>query len=91
LFRTGYGGDYSLVSDPTFDAYYPAAVAATDITQIKSIVSQANLYVAQQHFGVSIVSPNFYSFVQPWLKGYNGENGAASSGFYLSRFWVTPH
>jgi len=64
-----YGGDYSLVSDPTFDAYYPAAVAATDITQIKSIVSQANLYVAQQHFGVSIVSPNFYSFVQPWLKG----------------------
>jgi peptide/nickel transport system substrate-binding protein len=91
LFRTGYGGDYSLVSDPTFDAYYPAAVAATDITQIKSIVAQANLYVAQQHFGVSIVSPNFYSFVQPWLKGYNGENGAASSGFYLSRFWVTPH
>ena len=91
LFRTGYGGDYSLVSDPTFDAYYPAAVAATDITQIKSIVSQANLYVAQQHFGVSIVSPNFYSFVQPWLKGYNGENGAASSGFYLSRFWVAAH
>jgi peptide/nickel transport system substrate-binding protein len=91
LFRTGYGGDYSLVSDPTFDAYYPAAVAATDITQIKSIVAQANLYVAQQHFGVSSVSPNFYSFVQPWLKGYNGENGAASSGFYLSRFWVTPH
>ena len=91
LFRTGYGGDYSLVSDPTFDAYYPAAVAATDITQIKSIVSQANLYVAQQHFGVSSVSPNFYSFVQPWLKGYNGENGAASSGFYLSRFWVAAH
>ena len=91
LFRTGYGGDYSLVSDPTFDAYYPAAVAATDINQIKSIVAQANLYAAQQHFGVSIVSPNFYSFVQPWLKGYNGENGAASSGFYLSRFWVTPH
>ena len=91
LFRTGYGGDYSLVSDPTFDAFYPAAVAATDITSIKSIVSQANLYVAQQHFGVSIVSPNFYSFVQPWLKGYNGENGAASSGFYLSRFWVASH
>ncbi len=91
LFRTGYGGDYSLVSDPTFDAYYPAAIAATDITQIKSIVSQANLYVAQQHFGVSLVSPNFYSFVQPWLKGYNGQNGAASSGFYLARFWVAPH
>ena len=88
LFRTGFGGNYSLVSDPTYDTYYPAAVAATDINQIKSIVAQANLYAAQQHFGVSIVSPNFYSFVQPWLKGYNGENGAASSGFYLSRFWV---
>ncbi|MGP8078993.1 MAG: ABC transporter substrate-binding protein [Dehalococcoidales bacterium] len=91
LFRTGYGGDYSLVSDPTFDAFYPAAIAATDITTIKQIVANANLYVAQQHFGVSSVSPNFYSFVQPWLKGYNGQNGSASSGFYLSRFWVASH
>jgi hypothetical protein len=91
LFRTGYGGDYSIVSDPVFDAFYPAAVAATDITAIKQIVANANLYVAQQHFGVSSVSPNFYSFVQPWLKGYNGQNGSASSGVYLSRFWVASH
>jgi len=91
LFRTGYGGDYSLVSDPTFDAFYPAAIAATDVPTIKNIVAQANLYVAQQHFGVSLVSPNFYSFVQPWLKGYNGQNGSAQSGFYMARFWVTPH
>jgi len=91
LFRTGYGGDYSLVSDPTFDAFYPAAIAATDVPTIKNIVAQANLYVAQQHFGVSLVSPNFYSFVQPWLKGYNGQNGAWQSGFYMARYWVTSH
>ena len=88
LFRTGYDGDYSLVSDPTFNAFYPAAIAATDVASIKQIVAQANLYVAQQHFAVSIVSPNLYSFAQPWLKGYNGQNGSANSGFYLSRFWI---
>ena len=88
LFMTGYSGNYSLVSDPTFDAFYPAAIAATDITTIKQIVAQANLYVAEQHFAVSSVSPNLYSFVQPWLKGYNGQNGSPSSGFYLARFWI---
>lgn len=88
LFRTGYSGDYSMVSDPTFDAFYPAAIAITDAATIKQIVAQANLYVAEHHFAVSIVSPNIYAFVQPWLKGYNGQNGSANSGFYLSRFWV---
>jgi peptide/nickel transport system substrate-binding protein len=88
LFHSGYSGDYSLVNDPTFDAFYPTAIAATNVATIKQIVAQANLYVAEQHFAISIVCPNLYAFVQPWLKGYNGQNGSTSSGFYLSRFWI---
>ena len=61
LFMTGYSGNYSLISDPTFDAFYPAAIAATDITTIKQIVAQANLYVAEQHFAVS------HLFTEPLL------------------------
>jgi peptide/nickel transport system substrate-binding protein len=88
LFMTGFGGNYGKISDPVFDAFYPAGQAATDITAIKKVVSDANEWVARQHVGVSIVLPNTYSFVQPWLKGYNAQNGAVTSGFYLSRFWI---
>jgi len=89
----GYGADYGFVNDPTFNAFYPAAMAATDVTQIQQIVANANLEVAQQHFALSIVSPNLYAFVQPWLKGYNGQNasssgGAGYTGFYMARYWV---
>jgi peptide/nickel transport system substrate-binding protein len=93
LFMNGYGADYGFVNDPTFNAFYPAAMAATDVTQIQQIVANANLEVAQQHFALSIVSPNLYAFVQPWLKGYNGQNasssgGAGYTGFYMARYWV---
>jgi len=33
-----------MVSDPTFDAFYPAALAATTVDQVKSILQQANQY-----------------------------------------------
>jgi len=87
LFMTGFGGNYGLVSDPVFDTYYPAAMAATDLTTIKKILSDANLHVAQQHYAVSLVLQNNYNFVQPWLVGYNAQSGWVG-GFYLARFWV---
>jgi peptide/nickel transport system substrate-binding protein len=88
LFQTGFGADYGCVSDPTFDAFYPAAMAATDVTAIKKIVRDANEYVARQHFGESLLLPNTFSFCQPWLKGFNAQYGATSFGFYLGRFWI---
>ena len=93
LFMYGYGADYGFVNDPAFNAAYPAALAATDVSQMQQIVANANLEVAQQHFALSIVSPNLYAFVQPWLKGYAGQNASASggasySGFYMARYWI---
>jgi len=76
-----------MISDPVFDAFYPAAMAATDLATIKKILSDANLYVAQQHFATSLLTPALYNFVQPWYVGYNAQSGAGG-GFYLARFWI---
>ena len=91
--RTGYGGNYPMVSDPVFDAFYPAAMAATSVDQVKKIVRDANEYVARQHFAISLVQPNFFTIIQPWFKGYNGQSLSISTGcgfaaFYLGRFWI---
>jgi peptide/nickel transport system substrate-binding protein len=90
LFQTGYPADWGLVSDSTFDTFYPAAMAATNITDIKKIVATANEYVARQHFAISFLAPKLYNLYQPWFKGYNGQNSAVGMGssFYLARFWV---
>ena len=90
LFRTGYPADFGMVSDPAFDAFYPAAMAATSVDGIKQIVHDANKMVAEQHYALSLLQPNLFSLYQPWLKGYNAQNNAIGTiaGFYLSRFWV---
>jgi ABC-type transport system substrate-binding protein len=90
LFRTGYPADFGMVSDPVFDAFYVNAMAATSVDAIKKIVHDANKMVAEQHYAISLLQPNLFSFYQPWLKGYNGQDNALKSvaGFYLSRYWI---
>ena len=92
-FDTGYSVNWNLVSDPIFDAFYSQGQSATSIDDLKKVVAAANLYVAQQHFSISLLQPNLYAFSQPWLKGYNGQFGSTvgawqQQGFYLARFWV---
>ena len=91
LFMSGYPADFGLVNDPTINAYYPTAVASTSLSAIQQIVQNANEYIAQNVYALSLVAPVQYSFVEPQLKGYNGQNGAISSGwgFYLARYWLT--
>ncbi|MFZ2037515.1 MAG: ABC transporter substrate-binding protein [Dehalococcoidales bacterium] len=92
----GFAGNFSHVNDPVFNAFYPAAMASNTIDQVNQIVMQANQYVAEQHFAISIVQPNTFGFTQPWFKGYTGQFGAEAAGgnylcFYLARFWVNAH
>jgi peptide/nickel transport system substrate-binding protein len=91
LFMWGYPADFGLVNDPIVNAYYPTAVADTNLDDIQKIVQNANEYIAQNVYALSLVAPIQYSFVQPQLKGYNGQNGAIASGwgFYLARYWMT--
>jgi peptide/nickel transport system substrate-binding protein len=83
------------ISDPNYDKFYNECIAATSVDEVKQAVIDCNEYTAQQHFVVSLLTPFSYSLVQPWIKGYNGQYGAATGnwgpsngGFYLSRFWI---
>ena len=88
--------NYNMTSDPTYDALYTQALAATSTDQVKQLLTQANQYVAQQHWVISLLQPNLYELVQPWLKGYTGQiHGLQDGGpgpqllfFYPARFWI---
>ena len=49
-----------MVSDPVFDAFYPKAMAATSVDELKQILRDANEYVARQHFAISLLQPMKY-------------------------------
>jgi peptide/nickel transport system substrate-binding protein len=90
---TGFVGNFSRVSDPVFDTFYPKGMAATTVDQVKQAVRDANEYVARHHFAISMVQPNTFGFTQPWFKGYTGQYGAEQAGSpylanYLARFWI---
>ena len=95
-FHTGDATNYFMVSDPVFDAFYNKVLAANDINGVKQALKDANQYVAQQHFSISLLQPNLFAFCQPWLKGYNGQYSSVSTGsggpvypgFYAARFWI---
>jgi peptide/nickel transport system substrate-binding protein len=94
-FQTGASSNDAVVNDPTFNAFYTQALAATTTTQVMSIVTAANEYVAQQHFVISLLQPYQYALAQPWLGGFNDQYASISGYFgpllldeYGARFWI---
>jgi len=92
------GTDAAMVNDPTYDAFNAEAVAATSVDGVKQVIKEANERELQQHFVISLLQPTIFNFVQPWLKGYNGQYGATQTNwgpnflfFYPARFWIVPH
>lgn len=96
------GGIYNVwgISDPIIDADAVKAEAATSsLSDIKQALSSMNEEIAQQHYSISLLDPVLYGCNQPWLHGYTGQYNSISgsqgsgglSGFYLARFWITPH
>ncbi len=93
---TGNSSNVEMVSDPTIDGIYAKSVAATSLADFKQDLVDMNLYVAQQHYSISLTCPNTVAFCQPWLKGYSGQAFAADfaagapmyGAFYLAHFWV---
>jgi hypothetical protein len=71
-------------------------LAASSVDQMKQLLKDLNLYVAQQHYVIGLFEPTYFNFYQPWLNGYSGQNNsmAGSSGqllmigFYTARFWI---
>ena len=97
-FAFGQSGNWLTVNDPTFNAFYPAALAATSIDAVKQILNQADQYVAQQHYAISLLCPNVIAINQPWLKGFNDQaeslvstsSGITELSMYGARFWLVP-
>jgi len=95
-FVTGFFANYTMTSDPEIDADAAQALAATTVAGLQSALTDANKEVAQQHYVISLLTTNTYSFCQPWIKGYNGQCFALGSqpgepnGFYQARFWIDP-
>jgi peptide/nickel transport system substrate-binding protein len=95
-YNTTYSSNMCHVSDPVYDAFYPAVLAASNVDMVKKILSDANLFVARQHYSISLLQTSVLSLNQPWLKGFTGQSLALTSSgsgpnylsFYAARFWV---
>jgi len=93
--QTGTTLNWFDVNDPTWNALYASALAATTLAQTQALVVQGNQYEAQQQWNISLPCPSSFAVCQPWFKGYNAQTFSISStsgvlcmGFYCSRFWI---
>ncbi len=93
-FMTGYGNNYSMIADPTYDAFYAKAMATTNTDQMKQVMTAASQYASQQFWFVCLLQASTYTAYEPWLKGgFNGQamaltNAGIMSGFYCARLWI---
>jgi ABC-type transport system substrate-binding protein len=97
-YTQGYANNYLLVNDPVFSSFNTKAQSATTLDQVKQIVQDANLYVAQQHYAISLLCPNKFTACLPSFHGFTGQSFALSqsggsswatmAGFYNARFWI---
>jgi len=95
-FRKDSPNNWAMVDDKDFNSLLPRAFKATSISDLKSVIRDANECVARQHFSISLLQPRAYSLCQPWVKGFSGQFGSAWAhaggparlSFYLGRFWI---
>jgi peptide/nickel transport system substrate-binding protein len=95
-YQTGYVANYEMVSDPTFDAFYAQALAATSVDQAKAVLTAADKYLTEHEWVLSLLNPSSFNVYQPWLKGYAGQSFAMTGGssgpmmigYYASRYWI---
>jgi ABC-type transport system substrate-binding protein len=73
-FTPGYQSNYIQVNDPTMTAFNNNAIAATSVAAVQQLLHDANLYVAEQHFAISLAQPSTFNLVQPWIMGAVGNN-----------------
>jgi len=92
-FYTGSATNYELVSDAKIDSWYVQAQAATTVDQVKQIIQNESLYVAQQFYAVNISDPYQFIIRQPWVRGVIGKSGGTSvqnqdMGSYCYGDWI---
>jgi len=86
-FQTGDSVNYIGWSDPVYNAFYPAALAATTVDGVKQVVRNANIYVANNIPEICTPTANSFVFYQPWLMAFGGSTGGNGME-YGAREWI---
>ena len=68
----GYQTNYILVDDPVPQKAYADAMVAESVEAVQKILHDLNLYIATQHYVISLAQPSAFNMVQPWVKGNPG-------------------
>jgi hypothetical protein len=78
----GYQSNYILVDDKVCQKAYNDALVAQSVDEVQKLLQNVNLYIATQHFVISLAQPSSFNMVQPWIKGNAGSNtlGSATTG-----------
>jgi len=84
--RTGGMGtkNLSIVSDPYIDEKYPELrEAMLDWGKTSQIMKEVAPYILENCWYIQPPAPHFFTFWQPWLKGYDGEFSVGYMGIGL--------
>jgi ABC-type transport system substrate-binding protein len=79
-FRVGYNPNFAMVNDPVYNDFYTKAMAATSVAEVQQTLKDANKYVAEHHFVISLLTPDTFEVYQPWLKGFSGQWNSVIQG-----------
>ena len=84
------GPSYPSVSDAQFDAWYEAAIAATDVEEQKKLVSQMDMHIIEQQWVIWGPAAQQFSVSWPWVMGYNGEgiSGGGTTHHIWQYLWI---
>jgi peptide/nickel transport system substrate-binding protein len=92
---SGTKNDIAMVNDPAWDDLYAQMQAATTIDSAKVIAKAACKMFVDQHYVITTVIPSQFGLYQPWLHGYNAQQGAISGpggpsfiDWYGARYWI---
>jgi len=92
---SGTKNDVAMVNDPAWDALYNQMQAATTIDSAKVIAQAACKLAIDQHYVITTVIPDQFGLYQPWLHGFNAQQGAISGpggpsfiDWYGARYWI---
>ena len=79
---TGFYGNFNNSNDPFHDAEYLRIVSIIDPEERNEAIKKHSNYVLGLMWGIPIPSANFFTFWQPWLKGFEGAYYPHQYGYY---------
>ena len=78
------------INDPDYQAIIDAAQSTSDQEELLRLATQMDDYFVKEMWTVWLPVTPQYMLVQPWLKGYRGEDGGGDEGWmtHLKYTWI---